>query len=209
MENVNIFDLVVVFLIVVLGLKGLFSGFVKEFFGLVGIVGGVFIASRLSKTTGEMVNGFIPMENDNTILLAGFVLVLIIVWIIAYFLGTVLEKMFKMSGLGIFDRILGLIFGAGKIFLLFAIISYAVSQVKVINDNLEPKLQTSMVFPILKEAGKYIIKLDTSDIQKEVSKKLDEVVDTTKQSIEETAKEELVNRASEVNKQREGLNDGK
>jgi len=208
-ENINIFDLIVVALITILGLKGLFRGFTKEFFGLVGIVGGVFVASRLSKTAGEMVNGIIPMENDNTILLAGFVVSLIVFWILAYLVGNVLEKIFKMSGLGVFDRILGFVFGAGKIFLLFSIISYAVSQVKMINDNIKPKLETSIVFPILKDTGNYIIKLDTSGLQTEVSKQLDVVVDATKESMEEISKEELAKKANEMKSQIEGQNSEK
>ena len=203
MENINVFDLVVVALITILGLKGLFRGFSKEFFALVGIVGGVFVASRLSNEAGEIVNSFIPMENENTILLAGFVSALIIFWIIAYIIGSGLEKVFKMSGLGALDRILGFVFGAGKIFLLFSIISYAVSQVKMINDNLAPKLETSIVFPLLQETGSYIIQLDTSVFQEEVTKKLDVVVDATKESIEEISKEELEKKALELKKQLE------
>jgi len=198
LENINIFDLIVVALITILGLKGLFRGFTKEFFALIGIVGGVFVASRLSKDAGEIVNGIIPMQNENTILLAGFVSSLIIFWIIAYLLGTVLSKIFTMSGLGMFDRLLGFVFGAGKIFLLFSIISYAVSQVKMINDNLQPKLETSIVFPLLKETGSYIIQLDTSGFQEEVSKQLDVVVDSTKENIEEISKEALENKVAEV-----------
>jgi membrane protein required for colicin V production len=204
LENINIFDLIVVALITILGLKGLFRGFTKEFFALVGIVGGVFIASRLSKDAGEIVNSIIPMQNENTVLLAGFVLTLIVFWIIAYIVGSALEKIFKMSGLGIFDRLLGFLFGAGKIFLLFSIISYAVSQVKMINDNLAPKLETSIVFPLLVETGSYIIRLDTSGFQEEVTKQLDVVVDATKESIEEISKEELSKRATELKKQFEG-----
>lgn len=209
MENINVFDLVVIALVTILGLKGLFRGFIKEFFALAGIVGGVFIASRLANDTGAMVNGIVPMENENTILLAGFVVSLVIFWIIAYLLGTVLEKVFKMSGLGIFDRLLGFAFGAGKIFLLFAIIAYAISQVKMINDNLQPKLETSVVFPILKETGGYIIQLDTSGFQEKVSQQLDEVVDATKETIEDVTKEELEKKAVELKEQLEDTNSEK
>ena len=204
MENINVFDLVVVALITILGLKGLFRGFSKEFFALVGIVGGVFVASRLSNEAGEIVNSFIPMENENTILLAGFVSALIIFWIIAYIIGSGLEKVFKMSGLGALDRILGFVFGAGKIFLLFSIFSYAVSQVKMINDNLAPKLETSIVFPLLQETGSYIIQLDTSGFQEEVTKKLDVVVDSTKDNIEEISAKVIEDKAIEIKEQLEG-----
>jgi membrane protein required for colicin V production len=209
LENINIFDLVVVALVTVLGLKGLFRGFTKEFFALVGIVGGVFIASRLSMNAGEIVNSIIPMQNENTILLAGFVVSLVIFWIFAYLLGAVLAKVFKMSGLGIFDRLLGFVFGAGKIFLLFSIISYAITGVKVINDNLQPKLENSILFPILKETGSYIIKLDTSGFQQEVTKQLDDVVDATKGSIEDISKKELEKKSIELKKQLEDTNSEK
>ena len=168
MENINLFDLIVLSLIVILGLKGLFRGLTKELFGLIGIVGGVFIASRLAKNVGEIANSIIPVDNESTILLIGFIITLILFWIIAYVLGVVLEKVFSASGLGVFDRLLGFVFGAGKIFLLFAIIAYALSNVKMINDNLQPKLKDSMVFPMLVETGSYIIKLDTSNMQQEV-----------------------------------------
>lgn len=204
MENVNIFDLVVIALVTILGLKGLFKGFTKEFFALVGIVGGVFVASRIAGDAGDIVNGIIPMQNENTILLAGFVSSLVIFWIIAYVIGTALSKVFKMSGLGVFDRLLGFVFGAGKIFLLFSIIAYAASQVKIVNDNLAPKLESSVVFPILKDAGGYIIKLDTGDFQQEVTKQLDNVVDATKESITEISKEEMEKRAEELAQQLKG-----
>ncbi|MGB5867916.1 MAG: CvpA family protein [Arcobacteraceae bacterium] len=204
MENVNIFDLVVIALVTILGLKGLFRGFTKEFFSLVGIVGGVFVASRVSSDTGAIVNGIIPMQNENTVLLAGFVVSLVLFWIIAYIVGSALEKIFKMSGLGIFDRIFGFAFGAGKIFLLFSIIAYATSQVQIINDNLAPKLESSIAFPILKDTGGYIIKLDTSGFQQKVTKQLDEVVDSTKESIKEISQEEMEKRAEELAKQLKG-----
>ncbi len=204
MENVNIFDLVVIALVTILGLKGLFRGFTKEFFALVGIVGGVFVASRVSADAGAIVNGIIPMDNENTTLLAGFVAALVVFWIIAYLVGATLSKVFKMSGLGIFDRILGFVFGAGKIFLLFSIIAYAASQVTIINDNLAPKLEKSTVFPLLKETGAYIIKLDTNELQEEVTKQLDDVVEATKETVTEISQKELEKKAVELKEQLEG-----
>jgi len=204
LENVNIFDLVVIALVTILGLKGLFRGFTKEFFALVGIVGGVFVASRVSADAGAIVNGIIPMDNENTTLLAGFVAALVIFWIIAYLVGATLSKVFKMSGLGIFDRILGFVFGAGKIFLLFSIIAYAASQVTIINDNLAPKLEKSTVFPLLKETGAYIIKLDTNELQEEVTKQLDDVVEATKETVTEISQKELEKKAVELKEQLEG-----
>ena len=201
MEDINLFDIVVTVLIIILGLKGLFRGLTRELFGLIGIVGGVFVASRLALSVGEIANSIIPMENNNTILLVGFVVSIVVFWLLAYLVGMILEKIFYASGLSAFNRIFGFLFGAGKIFLLFSVISYAISQVKMINDNLEPKLKSSIVFPILKQTGSYILKLDTSNFQKEITKQLDVVVDGAKDAIEEVSKQELEKKAKELKKQ--------
>ncbi|MEA3498967.1 MAG: CvpA family protein [Campylobacterota bacterium] len=202
MENINIFDFIVLSLTALLGLKGLFRGFTKEFFGLIGIVGGVFVASRAALDAGNIVNSFIPISNNNTLLLVGFVLSFVIFWIGTYFAGSVVSKIFSLSGFGIADRILGFAFGATKIFLLFAIISYAVSNVKVINDNLKPKLKDSILFPMLVESGGYIIKLDANNIQGKVSKELESVIKTAKETVKETAKKVIEKETEVQTKQR-------
>jgi len=198
MENLNPFDIVIVVLVVLLGLKGLFRGFTRELFGLVGIIGGVFVASRLANNIGAFVNTIVPMDNENTILLSGFILTLVVFWTITYLIGMTVSKVLSVSGLGIFDRLLGFIFGASKIFLLFSIISYAITQVKIINDNLAPKLENSIVFPILTQAGKYIIKLDAGNIQKKASEQLDHAIETTKETITEITNAEIKKKVKEV-----------
>lgn len=201
MENINYFDLTVLTLVSLLGLKGLFKGFTKELFGLIGIVGGVFISSRLAKDTGDLVNGLIPMDNEKTILLVGFVVSLVIFWVVAYIVGNLVSKALDLSGFGIFDRIFGFLFGAGKIFLIFSIIAYAVTNVKAINKQLKPKLKDSIVFPALVSTGGYIIKLDTGSLTKDVGDKINQAVDSTKETIKEITKEELKQKALENNKE--------
>jgi membrane protein required for colicin V production len=42
MENISLLDLISIALIILLGIKGVFRGFIKEVFGLVGIIGGIY-----------------------------------------------------------------------------------------------------------------------------------------------------------------------
>lgn len=191
------FDIIVIALVVILGLKGLMKGFIKELFGLIGIVGGVFVASRMAKDVGDLVAGVFALENENTILLAGFIVGLILFWILAYLLGTILEKVFEASGLGIVDRLLGFIFGAGKIFLLFAIIAYATTGVEVVNKNLEPKMKDSIVFPMLVSTGGYIIKLDTGKFSDDVKKEFNGAVESTTKTIKEISETEIKKKVEE------------
>ena len=195
MENINYFDVVVLALVFMLGLKGLMRGFVKEAFALIGIVVGVYLASKYAEVTGKLISdNFIPIDGENTLLLAGFVVTLIAVWILAYLLGTIVSKIFSASGLGIFDRILGFVFGAGKVFFIFAIIVYAVSQVKVLNKKLEEVTKNSIVYPILKQSGEAIIQIDPTKVQDEISKNIDEVVKKTNDTINSLKKDDNISK---------------
>lgn len=189
------FDIVVVAITVVLGLKGLFRGFIKEVFGLVGIVGGIFVASRVSEDVGSLIAPIFALQNQSTINLIGFIVALVAFWIVVYILGMILTKIFAMSGLGIFNRLFGFIFGSAKVFLILSVISYAVYQVDTFKTKIDKSFASSIVFPLLVDTGSYIVKLDTSKITTKVQEvipqeKLEEVIKDAKESIN-NAKEEL------------------
>lgn len=179
MQDLTTFDIVILAITLLLGLKGLFKGFIKEVFGLVGIVGGIFVASRLSDQTGAVIKPFLGLENEATISLIGFIAALIGFWLIVYVLGLILSKVTSMSGLGIVDRTLGFLFGAAKIFFIFAIIAYALYQVESFKSTLDKQFSKSVVFPYLVQTGSYIMKLDTAKFANSVDKQIDEVVPQT------------------------------
>lgn len=196
MQEFTTFDIVIVAITILLGLKGLFKGLIKEVFGLVGIVGGIFVASRLSDTVGGYIKPILNLENSASVSLIGFIVGLVVFWLIIYVLGMILSKVTSMSGLGIFDRILGFAFGAAKIFFIFSIIAYALYQVNSFKKTLDAQFSTSMVFPLLVKTGSYIMKLDTEKLLNNVEKSVDVVVPkdkndtkTTTQKMEETAQE--------------------
>ena len=224
MQEFTTFDIIIVAITVLLGLKGLFKGFIKEVFGLIGIVGGIFVASRLSDTVGGYLKPILNLENSATISLIGFIAGLAGFWIIVYVLGMILSKVTSMSGLGAFDRILGFVFGAAKIFFIFSIISYALYQVNTFKKTLDDQFGTSTVFPLLVKTGSYIMKLDTAQFANKVEKsvdvivpkdenntktttqKIEEKVQEVKQSVEQTAtdiakeeiKKEVINKSQEI-----------
>ncbi len=187
MENFSGFDVIILGLIMFLGLKGLFRGLVKELFAIFGIIGGIFIASRVASSMGGLIDAIIHIESQNTMLLIGFVISLIFIWSIAYFLGIFLSTMFTLTGLGIFDKILGFSFAAGKIFLLFSIIFFALSNVEIMSKKMENLKTQSIMYPLLISSGGYIIKLHNEDLQTSVTNKLDAVADGTKTTINEVS----------------------
>ncbi|NQY19687.1 MAG: CvpA family protein [Campylobacteraceae bacterium] len=199
MLDFSIFDMVIIGVTLALGLKGLFKGFIKEISGLIGIIGGIFVASRFADVVGNAIAPTFAITSEATISLIGFVCALIAFWLVIYILGMITSKIFAMSGLGIIDRLFGFIFGSAKIFLILAVISHALYQVESFKNKLDTKFQNSQVFPLLLETGSYIVKLDTKKISKSIEEKIDIVVpekdvlikkiEKTKEFIRETSEE--------------------
>ena len=161
MIDFNYFDITIGAIVLLLGIKGFMNGFIKEVFGLVGLVGGVYLASHLSGTASTFIDtNFMHVENSALLQLLGFLAILTIVWLGATILGSVFSKLTSISGLGFVNRLLGFIAGGGKYFIIFALIVTALSNVTLVKDNLEKHVKNSILYPYLLKTGASIIQLD-------------------------------------------------
>lgn len=163
MMDFNYFDVTISAIVLILGIKGFMQGFIKEVFGLLGLVAGVYFASRLSEKAASFIDtNFLHLENASLLKLIGFMAILILIWTGATLLGVIISKLTNESGLGFLNRLFGFIVGGGKYFLIFALIVTALSNVTLIKDTLGKYVNDSVLYPYLKEAGSYLINLDTS-----------------------------------------------
>ena len=163
MMDFNYFDVTIATIILILGIKGFMQGFIKEAFGLVGLVAGVYFAARLAPEAASFIDtNFFHLENQSLLKLIGFLAILILIWLSATILGSIFSKLTNQSGLGFLNRLFGFIAGGGKYFLIFALIVTALSNVTLVKDNLEKYVKDSVLYPYLKEAGAYLINIDTS-----------------------------------------------
>jgi membrane protein required for colicin V production len=165
MMNFNMFDIIIAALVLLLGIKGFMHGFIKEMFGLIGLIGGVYFASRLSGTAADFIDqNFIHLENAALLKLIGFIAILLIIWLSATILGSIFSKLTTSSGLGFLNRFFGFIAGGAKYFLIFALIITALSNVSLVKDNVEKHVEDSVLYPYLKQAGSYLINLAPSKL---------------------------------------------
>lgn len=170
MEQLSLFDIISVALILILGIKGIVNGFVKEVFGLVGIIGGIYFASRYAPEAGALIDSHVfKFGNQAALYLFGFIAVLVLFWICSLFLGYLISQALSLSGLGIIDKLTGFLAGSLKIFFVFSIFAVTMNNIEFIKTKLEPYTQKSMMFPIFLEAGKYIVKLDTKQMFENVT----------------------------------------
>ncbi|WP_241497519.1 CvpA family protein [Sulfurovum riftiae] len=165
MVDFNYFDITIAAIVLILGIKGFMNGFIKEVFGLAGLIGGVYFGSRFADTAATFINdNFLKMQNPTLLKLLGFLAVLVIIWLGMTLLGSILSKLSSESGLGFINRLLGFIAGGGKYFIIFALIVTALSNVTLVKENLGKYVKDSMLYPYLLEAGSAIIHLDPATL---------------------------------------------
>ena len=169
MENFSLFDIISISLILILGIKGVINGFIKEVFGLVGIVGGIYLASRFAQNAGNFIDSNLyAFENKASLYLIGFIAVLVGFWILSIFIGFILAHILKMSGLSGLDKLAGFVVGSLKIFLVFSVLAIALNNIAFIKSRTQKYMQKSFMYPVFLETGRYIVKLDTNNIVQKV-----------------------------------------
>jgi membrane protein required for colicin V production len=189
------FDIITTIIILFLGLKGILNGLFKELFGLLGIVGGIFIASRLGNDVGQYLSDMIfKFQNSAAINFTGFLVTLAVFWLFMILVGFIFKKLSKMSGLGPVDKILGFVFGAGKFFLIAAVITHATYNIKAVKSSVDSTMQSSVLFPVLVKTGGFIMKLDPVEISDDINETIDEGKEMIQEKIDKSTVE-IVNDA--------------
>ncbi len=172
------FDAFVLGFTLLLGLKGIINGLIKEVFGLLGIVGGVFIASKYANEAALFIqNTFYKIQNESLASFVGFLAILLLFWILCLLVGNLFAKIIKLSGLSFLDRLGGFLFGGTKVFLIFAILVFCVSKISFLNEKLENFAKDSYTLASLKKSGAYIMnqnETNLQDLQEEVKENLKE-----------------------------------
>jgi len=170
----NYFDVAIGSVVLILGIKGFLNGFIREIFGLAGLVGGMYLASRFAPLVADFIDqNFLHLQNVALLKLIGFLAILITVWLGATILGVIFAKLTSMSGLSFLDRLLGFIAGGGKYFIIFALIVTALSNVTVVKDNLNKYVKDSILYPMLIKTGSTIIRINSTTIDIKPDAKMD------------------------------------
>jgi len=163
--EMNWFDIVTGSLILIIGIKGIFNGLIKELAGLVGIVLGVWIASTYASDFGQwMGKNFLSLDSRSALTMAGFLALLTLIWLACIVAGILVSKLVSLSGLGIVDKLLGLLFASSKVFIILSVIVFALSSIEIVKKNTEKFTAESLFHPLLVKTGDLIVHIDTDDL---------------------------------------------
>ncbi|GHV05288.1 colicin V biosynthesis protein [Campylobacterota bacterium] len=176
MTTIHYLDIVVLALVAILGVRGFFTGFIREVFSLIGFLMGFVIASRLALFVGQWAGTYLHFASQGAMKLAGFAALFVLIWLFFFLIGMLLARIIRRKNGGIvrktalfFDRLGGFVICALKVFVIFAVIIAALSQTAVVANWAENKLQDSFMYPTLKIFGGALMSLEESQIGEKVS----------------------------------------
>ncbi|QQW77316.1 CvpA family protein [Helicobacter pylori] len=184
----NYIDLALLVVVVAFGIRGFYHGFVSEVAGTLGIVLGVYLASRYSVAVGNLFSEHLyDLRNETMTNLIGFLLVLASIWVFFLAFGVLLGKVLVFSGLGIIDKALGFIFSCLKTFLVLSFILYALSKMEVMKDANAYLQEKSAFFSTMKSIASKIMRLDgVKHVEKNLKDNLEEMSDEVKNKNKES-----------------------
>ncbi|WP_456391498.1 CvpA family protein [Nitratifractor sp.] len=154
----NLFDLVVVILVLFLGFKGAFVGVRRELFAFLGLIGGVLIASRGALPLAGWVEAYgFHLGNPATLRLVVFILILMLVWGSFSWLGRLQEARSRRAAPSPVSRLGGFLLAAGKYFLVFSMILSALYPTPAIRHKMQRHTEGSILFTPMMHVGKFLL----------------------------------------------------
>lgn len=199
MDKLSYIDVGILVVLILLSIKGIWQGIIRGLASFLGILLGIFFASRYYASAGDwfahtLYNFNIPEINA----LIGFLIIITLIWAIFLLLGEILFRLVKFTPLAVIDRALGLTFGFCKAFLIISIIVFGISQIEWLKNFSQNVERNSLLFPLMKKLSIQIMNLDQMQEVKEnleninaqtLTDTIQEGVEEVKDKVETTAKE--------------------
>lgn len=134
-------------------LRGIWNGLFVELASFLSLLIGIWAALKFSNTLNLMIQSIVSWS-PKTIMVVSFALTFILVFIAITMLAKVFTTLFSFAGLGIFNKILGGVFGIFKMVLIVGVSLGIFEKVNFANHFAEKEtLQKSLFyFPVLNTA---------------------------------------------------------
>lgn len=192
----NYFDIVILVIVLIAGIRGLKHGLIYELASVVALILGVFLGFKYHSLVSLYFNQHVfdiqsPAINATIGFIIIFIAVQIIILVIAYLVGRVVS----LSIFGVFNSILGYIFSVVKSFIFLSFVIYGISKIGFF-DNFTKSLERdstfypTMVKITLKIAGSSSLLIENLSINPDEAKqKLDMKANDVTNKIDSTIKD--------------------
>ncbi|MGZ0015520.1 CvpA family protein [Yeosuana sp. AK3] len=125
----SILDIVLLTLLVLGLIRGFMRGFFVELASLVALIAGVYGAFHFSNFVATFLKDRVDW-NENTVNIAAFAITFIMIVLVIALAGKALTKIADFAMLGLFNKILGAVFGGLKVALILSVILIVLDKMK-------------------------------------------------------------------------------
>ena len=140
----NFLDLIILLPIAFVAYRGFVNGFIKEVFGIIGIVLAVYVTFEYMGTVSGIFAPYVE-NRDRATIVTGFVLFFLVIALV-HFVGIALEKFLEAAHLGIINQLVGMTFGALKMAIFISAILLLLAGIGIPS---EENRSNSATYPIV------------------------------------------------------------
>ena len=134
----NYYDILAGIVLLLAAYKGFKRGLVFELISIAGLIIAIYFAFKFSDIAESYLLQY-AKDIEKFIPLISFIIVFFIILLVIVLMGKVVEKLLNFTGLGIFNKLFGLTFGAIKAALIIGILTGLLLRfepaVKIISEN--------------------------------------------------------------------------
>lgn len=147
----NILDIIILVCLVPAVVVGLWKGFISQAISLISIIVGVWASARFANIVGEWLVKYLTVS-ESVIKVISFILILVVVIVVLYLVGRVLEGVIKLVTLGWLNKLLGVIFSLAKCVLILGVVVIAFNALNNAFDLVKPSvISDSVLYPIIND----------------------------------------------------------
>lgn len=183
----NWLDFVFLFFVVIFSIEGLREGFSRLIVGLIAVVAGLFVAAW---TYGVAASYLLPYVSSRSVAnVLGFVIIFVAIQILGALIGKLLQKLFKWTGLGWLDRLLGFACGSLKAVVVGIILVLILTAFPM--KSVPDSVARSRIAPYLIDAAHAISYIAPRELRDGFAETYDRLRNLWKKGIRELPKEHL------------------
>ena len=116
----NYIDIIIIALLIIAALHGVWKGFIRQLFGLIALFLGIWCAFHFSDFAASYISRWID-KNETAVTIISFAVTFIIVLMGVIFVGKITEQLVKVVALGLFNRLIGVLFSVAKMALILSV----------------------------------------------------------------------------------------
>jgi membrane protein required for colicin V production len=117
----NYLDIIIAIPLIWSVYKGFTKGFIFVLASLIALIGGLYGAIQFSGVTEAIMKGWVSQDIAYLSLIS-FTITFVFILVIVYLIALILDRFIKFTGLGIFNRLAGVVFNLFKMALILSVL---------------------------------------------------------------------------------------